>query len=365
MTGSVRHGIRRRVAALLERPQRRAEPHFAWLAAPWVTLAEPSRPLVLPPDLHCIGIAGTTLGGSGATPVALELCRALAARGLPVVYVAHGYSSRRLRLPPRQVLPETEPCDEARLAARKLAPLGVSVFVAERRQAALDRAIRALPRGGVVILDGALQSVPRRLSEAVLVLDAEYPWGSGMCPPLGDLTAPRARLLTADTLLALDRGGPVHSELPRRARRVSRNLLGVYNALSGECRELAWLAAQPFQLALAIARPDRVREQLARHGARARRVVEAADHAGLAALLTPKKSSLAEFWVCTAKCWEATSARDSRLAERVGDRVWILEERLELPRSWVESLVMRFAEPSGTLRASDRFDDSQRTGQGC
>lgn len=362
---SVRQGLRRQVAALLER-RAPAKRRLAWMGAAWARFAEPARPLRLPTGVHTIGVAGATLGGSGATPFAIALCEALAARGVPVAFVAHGYEpGRRAGRAARRALPSDSGADEARLAARKLAPLGVPVFVARQRQAALDAAARALPRGGVTVLDGALQARPARFSESLLVVDAQYPWGSGVCPPLGDLRAPSTRLLGAERVFALDRGGELSPDLPRRAQLVQRLLLGVRNARSGERRPLSWLAQQDFHLALALARPERLRQQLMRAGVRARWCWEAADHVGLAALLTPEKSSLAECVVCSEKCWEATAGRHAQLAARAGGRVWILEERLELPTEWLDLLVARFAEPSRCPRASDRFDDSQRTGQRC
>ncbi|MGE3670258.1 MAG: tetraacyldisaccharide 4'-kinase [Polyangiaceae bacterium] len=361
MLGSLGQRVRREVATFLEQPLS-AKSRFAWLAAPWERLAEPVRPLELPSGLHVIGVAGSTLGGSGATPVSIALCEELAARGVRVAYVAHGYaapdSAKRVRF-------DTQAGDEARLAARRLAGRGVPVFGAGKRQVALDAAARALPVGSVAVLDGALQATPQRLAESVLVVDGEYPWGSGFCPPLGDLRAHRARLMTADTVLALDRGGALEPTLGRRAQVAARRLTGVRHAQTAERQGLTWLAQQDFQLALAIARPERVCEQLLRHGVRARRLSTAPDHVGLAALLTPKKSSNVECWVCTEKCWEATLSRDPGVAERVANRVWLLEERLELPAKWLEALSARFAEPSRRVRASDRFDDSQRTGQGC
>ncbi|MCB9589360.1 MAG: tetraacyldisaccharide 4'-kinase [Polyangiaceae bacterium] len=363
MLGSLGQRFRRGVSACLEH-QAPAKRRVAWLAAPWERLAEPSRRLKLPRGYDVVGVAGATLGGSGATPVAIELCRELASRGARVGYVAHAYGSR-VAGAARRVWPSAEAADEARLAARQLGCVGVPVFMADKRQAAIDAAARELPLGAVLVLDGALQATPQRFAESVLVVDGEVPWGSGFCPPVGDLRAQRVRLHTADTWLAMDRGGPIHPELVGRAQRARRRLTGVRNAQTAERRSLSWLAGRDFQLALAVARPERVHEQLLRHAVRARRLSTAADHAGLAALLTPKKSSNVECWVCTEKCWEATVGRDPAVARRVAGRVWLLEERVELPAQWLEALSARFVEPSRQVRASDRFDDSQRTGQGC
>src|SRR5260221_5377530 len=52
------------------------------------------RPLDIPDRVPMIGVGGATLGGSGKTPVAIAIARALAARGERVALVGHAYRAR-------------------------------------------------------------------------------------------------------------------------------------------------------------------------------------------------------------------------------------------------------------------------------
>jgi len=143
------------------------------LSAVWASIAEPVRPLQLPQRARLIGIGGATLGGSGKTSVALELARTLARLGTRTAVVASAYPARDRT--PRRVLPDDaveRVGDEALWLARALAPDRVEVFVGTPRQAVIARAAEA---ASVVIVDGLLQTRPRRLALSLLALDAESP----------------------------------------------------------------------------------------------------------------------------------------------------------------------------------------------
>src|SRR6185503_3810230 len=150
----------------------------------------------LPAGARVIGVGSAVLGGAGKTPLAIALARELAARGERVALVGHAYRAAPRR--PRIVAPTdrvAEVGDDALSASRLLAGTGASVIVAPRRQLAVDHAAALGFRA--LILDGLLQAAPARLTDAILVLDAAAPWGSGACPPAGDLRAPPGALLAA------------------------------------------------------------------------------------------------------------------------------------------------------------------------
>ena len=129
-----------------------------------------------------IGVGGATLGGSGKTPLALAVARALAERGESVAFVGHAYRARPRFARVVAISDDVrEVGDEALLAARTLSPLGVEVIVASTRQAAVSFASR---RARCLVVDGLLQTQPRRLARSVLVLDAQAPWGNARFPPV-------------------------------------------------------------------------------------------------------------------------------------------------------------------------------------
>jgi tetraacyldisaccharide 4'-kinase len=269
-------------------------------AAAWGALARVERPLRIPAGVRLIGVGGAVLGGAGKTPVAISLARVLGSRAEPAALIGHAYHARPGR--PRVVLPGDPVSlvgDDALAAARLLE--GTSVIVASRRQDAVDHAAALGHR--VLVADGLLQTTPRRLDAAVLVLDALAPWGAGACPPAGDLRAPRAALLSAaDHVVALLPEGAAPSEaLPPSALLLPSRIAGVVTPAG--LAPLASLAGRRLGLILAIARPRRIEDALARAGLSPAVTILLADHA------VPRGRTLAraerapvDGWLTTVRC---------------------------------------------------------------
>jgi tetraacyldisaccharide 4'-kinase len=291
--------VRRRVARLLE--------EGAWtgrvasgLATVWGAGAARSiaRPLTWRSGLRVIAVGGATLGGSGKTPLAVACARALASSGARVALVAHGYRARpgRARIVSADCDLDTVG-DEALLAARELHEPEdgqdlrgrARVVVAPSRQAALDLAARD---ADVVVLDGVLQTAPRRASLSLLATDPLSPWGAGALPPMGDLRAPRAALLEACDLV-------VPLERVRAGALAYVESRGAY--VSGHLVPWSHLATQRIGLFTALARPSRVRDLLARHDVRPVRELAAPDHGPLD---LPRASFTREvdLWLASPKC---------------------------------------------------------------
>jgi tetraacyldisaccharide 4'-kinase len=287
--------LRAAVSRLLERGLD-AGPAGCALEALWARTARPARPLTTPRPALCV--AGATLGGSGATPVAVAMARVLAAAGATVALVGHAYRARPRRA--RWVRPDDplhEVGDEALVAARELA--GVAhVAVGPTRQSALDL---ASARADVVVLDGVLAlASPRAPMRALLVVDGERPWGSGRLPPCGDLRAPVSTLLAvADHVLVLGASEeafalptPVPwSPVPRELR-----VLG-----AGGERAVADLAGARVGLATCLARPERLVRGLHREGVAIVAHARGADH-GPAPRFPGEPSPPFDGWLATEKC---------------------------------------------------------------
>lgn len=268
-----------------------------------------ARSLRLPRGVGIVGVGGAVLGGAGKTPVAIAIARALAQRGERPALVGHAYRARPGA--PRVVRVDDAVAtvgDDALLAARLLAGVA-AVVVAPRRQAALEHAAHLGHR--LLIVDGLLQASPDRLSAAVLVLDALAPWGSGACPPAGDLRAPRPALLAAADVVAalVPEGTAPHAGLPVGAISVSSRISGVVSA-AGEGIALDSLKGLPVGLLLAIARPERIVSALARAGVHPAVIVRLADHAvPTAAILASAARAPVEAWLTTARCATKVPAR--------------------------------------------------------
>jgi tetraacyldisaccharide 4'-kinase len=269
----------------------------AWAAWSARSLA---RPLRLPEEARVIGIGGAVLGGAGKTPVAIAIARALAERGERPALVSHAYRAR----PSRALV--VQPHDRASLvgddalaSARALAGTSAAVIVAPRRQDALDHAAALGHR--TIVIDGLLQASPRRLAASVLVLDARAPWGSGACPPAGDLRAPPSALLAAADLVAAV-GDPPSPSLPAAAIRVPSSLAGALSA-SDARTSIADLARARTGLLLAVAHPERVVTALAGAGVHPLVTLCLGDH-DVPSRRVLDRASLepVDLWLTTARC---------------------------------------------------------------
>ncbi len=264
-------------------------------AATW--LAERvSRPIELPADLAVAGVGGATLGGAGKTPLAIALARSLG----EVAFVGHAYRARpgKARLvSPGDPLDEVG--DDALAAARALASTGARVVVAPCRADAFAF-VRALGFR-LAIADGLLQTTPARLAASILTLDAARPWGSGACPPAGDLRAPREALLAAADLVAAV-GSPVATGLPPGSLLIPSTLAGALSPM-GELISLGSLSSLRLGLLLAIAHPERVLASLRSAGLTPVETILLGDHALPSPRLLARAAALGlDAWLTTGRC---------------------------------------------------------------
>jgi tetraacyldisaccharide 4'-kinase len=272
----------------------------AW--APWAARAV-VRPLAVGPRVRVLAVGGATLGGSGKTPLAIACARELASLGARVALVGHAYGAS-----PGAARVVTvgdalaEVGDEAIVAARALADVGVPVVVAPSRRAAVERASGL---ADVLVLDGPLQIAPARAALSLLAVDAHEPWGRARAvPPRGDLRAPVAALLrAADVVVAIGEAGePRETDAHIRSR-------GAF--VRGALVPWSDLTRLRVGLACALARPQRVLRFLARRGVVPVAVARAADHRRLpvAALRAP-----VDVWLASEKCALHVPADAARIA---------------------------------------------------
>jgi tetraacyldisaccharide 4'-kinase len=276
--------------------------------------------------VQVIGVGSAVLGGAGKTPLAVALCRALPGAAL----IGHGYRARPGRA---RVVDATDALslvgDDA-LSAARLLP-GAAVVVAPRRQAAVDHAAALGHR--LLVVDGLLQAAPRRVDVSILVLDAAAPWGSGACPPSGDLRAPRAALLGAADLVAAIL--PEGAEMPPALAELGA--VAVPSRIAGAGGQpLSALAGLRLGLVLTVARPARITRAVAAAGLHPVVTLIGGDHASPD--LRGAHGHRVEAWLATARC-------AVRLPARLGGApVWPLDHRLS-----VEGLLRERAERAATV----------------
>lgn len=274
------------------------------LASAWATIAarNVARKVELPGSVRVVGVGSAVLGGAGKTPVAIAIARALAQEGRPVALIGHGYRAR-LEGDARRVSPDDDVAqvgDDALAAARALAATDTPVFVARSRAAAMELAL-SFGKTNLVV-DGLLQASPRRLDDAVLVLDGGSPFGSGRCPPLGDLRAPVPALVAAADHVVVLGDAAAEADAPEGSIVLPSSTLGASDE-RGLRHGLDGLAAARVGLIVAIARPARVLDALARSRVRPEVVITLADHARFGADVLARAAALrVDAWLTTSRC---------------------------------------------------------------
>jgi tetraacyldisaccharide 4'-kinase len=207
-------------------------------------------------------VGNITVGGSGKTPLAAALCRALAERGFHPGIVSRGYGRVESGTAPRIVLPDADAAevgDEPLLLARA----GIPVAVARNRVAAARALLAARPELDVIVADDGLQHYRMARDFEVVVVDAARGLGNGWPLPAGPLREPSARLDEADAIVALvTPGAPAPWIVPNAYKMTLSG--GTFVRVDDPGRTLAPAAfAGPGVHALAgIGNPDRFFSQL-------------------------------------------------------------------------------------------------------
>ncbi len=344
--------LRSRIEQALARPGDRPDRPWHGLAGR-VTDALVRRRLASraapPSDLLVVSIGNLRMGGTGKTPLVLQLARDLAAAGLGGGVVTRGY---RADDPTPRIVTDGDLAagDEARLLASRLAPVGWPVAQAADRARGLELLRAAVDRPQVVLLEDAFQTGGVGRHCDVLVVD-RWRWTDAGFEPLAGPTLPfgpyretAAGARRADVWLVedLDRpAAPGESCVP---------LLGFRRQVRLGPGAAEELARGPVGLVSALARPERFEAgcrdllsaaprlsvRLADHGAYdeavGRRLAELARDHEIAAWLTTAKDrvklgatgpgglplhvvELAVVWTTTPTLPEVIGERRQRLAQ--------------------------------------------------
>lgn len=230
-------------------------------------------------------VAGNiTVGGSGKTPLAMEILEILQKRGWNPGVVARGYG----RVPPREAdplgvvrvypdlaTPEHFGDEPVMIARRSRVP----VYISPDRPAAARALLEAHPEVNVLVSDDGLQHYALARDVEIAVVDGERQFGNGLMLPSGPLREPKRRLESVDAVVVNAEPGTrsffdfaKKEHVPFFTMTLGRerfNALASNQQLTPE--EFAVLARGRQVAALAgIGNPDRFFEHLARMGIRAR-----------------------------------------------------------------------------------------------
>jgi tetraacyldisaccharide 4'-kinase len=167
-----------------------------------------------------IVVGNITVGGTGKTPLVIEMLELLQSRGWTPGVVARGYG----RVPPREadplgvvrVYPDLATPehfgDEPVMIARASR---VPVYISPDRAAAARELTKAHPEVNVVVSDDGLQHYALARDIEIAVVDAERRFGNRLMLPSGPLREPVSRLQSVDAVVV---NGGHADDIPGRAR---------------------------------------------------------------------------------------------------------------------------------------------------
>ena len=191
-------------------------------------------------DVPVIVIGNLYVGGTGKTPLTVELARALGRRGWHPGIVSRGYGA--LDSAPRLVQPNDDARhvgDEPLLMVRATT---APVAIAKRRALAAQLLRDAHPECDVIIADDGLQHLQMARDMEIALL-SERGLGNGWLLPAGPLREPRARLDRVDAIVVNGAAPEIAATAPRFQMRT--HIACAFALHSPQLRtELASLAAQ-------------------------------------------------------------------------------------------------------------------------
>ncbi len=222
-------------------------------------------------------VGNITVGGSGKTPLALEVLEILQKHGFNPGVVARGYGrvpSREqdprgvVRVYPDVATPEHFGDEPVLIARRSRVP----VYISPDRPAAARALLEAHPETDVIVSDDGLQHYALGRDLEIAVVDGERRFGNRLLLPSGPLRETVARLGTVDAVVW--NGGATDEALgPRRfaMRLGNERFVSLTSVEQMTPAEFALAARGRNVAALAgIGNPDRFFEHLAALGVAAR-----------------------------------------------------------------------------------------------
>jgi tetraacyldisaccharide 4'-kinase len=293
-------------------------------------------------DVPVVVIGNLYVGGTGKTPLTIELVRALAARGWRPGIVSRGYGgagpvARLVRLADAA----RDVGDEPLLIARATrAP----VAVARDRTAAAELLRSRHPECNVLVADDGLQHWPLARDMEIALLHYRG-LGNGWLLPAGPLREPKGRLDEVDAIVCNGEVPAVRTSAPRYAMRASL----------GDARPLrAGAGAQPLSLVAAdqrrrhwrivaaagIGMPDRFFAMLRAAGLDIQEL-PLADHFDFAA--NPFSDLLADRILITEKDAVKCAANPALAND---ERIWVVPLATEIDPRLVDAVEARLQDSS-------------------
>ena len=286
-------------------------------------------------------VGNITVGGTGKTPLVIEVLEILQRRGWTPGVIARGYGrvpSREsdprgvVRVYPDVATPEHFGDEPVVIARRSRVP----VYVSPDRPAAARALLEAHPEVNVLVSDDGLQHYALARDIELAVVDGERGFGNGLMLPSGPLREPVARLAEVDAAI-VNGGWSDTVAAPRQfAMQLGRErFAAVATSQELTAQEFALAARGKSVVAIAgIGNPQRFFEHVARLGVSARGIAFADHHA-----YQPQDLKLpgAEVIVMT----EKDAVKCAAFADA---RMWYMRVDAILPAEFDDFLLTRIAQ---------------------
>jgi tetraacyldisaccharide 4'-kinase len=277
-----------------------------------------------------VSVGNLTVGGTGKTPLVIELARRGVAAGRRVAVVARRYGAAAdAHGRTDEVALLAARCPEARVVT------GPNTLRAagEAADAGAD----------LIVVDDGLQHRALHRDFEIVVVDARAPFGNGMVVPGGPLREPAAGIARADALVLThgdELSAPERESVESAVRAYRRSVpliwaahepLGVRPAAGGRLESPDVLAGRDVHLFCGVASPSGVRGTLERLGARVTGVTAFGDHHAF----TPADLALVRSQARTSQlvCTEKDALKVARIPGTEDVLCLVIEMRLqgELP----------------------------------
>jgi len=288
-----------------------------------------------------IVVGNITVGGTGKTPLVIEILDILTRRGWTPGVVARGYGRvpRRdndplgvVRVYPDIATPEHFGDEPVVIARRSRVP----VYVSPDRPAAARALLDAHPEVNVLVSDDGLQHYALARDIELAVIDGERRFGNGLLLPSGPLREPVSRLRGVDAAV-VNVGHSDQVPAPRQfAMRLGRERFHALasNQEAGVEEFALAVRGRPVVAVAGIGHPQRFFDHLESLGVKAKRIAFPDHHAYRASEL---KLPGAEIVVMT----EKDAVKCAAFADA---RMWYLRVDAVLPPDFDDFLLTRLAQ---------------------
>ena len=249
-----------------------------------------------------ISVGNLTVGGTGKTPLVIELAARAARAGKQAAIVARDYGAEA---------DEEGRTDEVALMAARC-PQALIVAGPSKLRAAREAAERGAE---VILVDDGLQHRALHRDLEIVLVDARAPFGNGMVLPGGSLREPASGIARADAIV-LTHGeelNPPQREAAEATVRAYRRPvavvwarhepIGVRRVTGGPLEDAALLSGRDVHLFCGLASPEGFRHTVSQLGARVTGVTAFGDHHAFtpADLARVRAQARASLLVCTEK----------------------------------------------------------------